>query len=83
MLSLGAWFTIQLWKPKSALIVLYYILNEIGPISSSNCWISRILRDNKSKKRETFLPLTISLVSITGIDSHVLKRLIEKKTGFC
>lgn len=82
MLSLGVWITIQLWKPKSALIVLYSILNETGPASSSNCWISRILRDDKSGEKETFLPITISLVFIVGVGSHILKLLFEKKIDY-
>ena len=58
MLSLGVWFTVQYPKPKSVLIVLYPIFNQIGPIGSPNFWVNRIPVDDRSEKRETFFPIT-------------------------
>ena len=53
MLSLGIWFTIQLPKSKSVLIVFYFIPNQTDQIGSSNCRINRAPCDDRSEKRET------------------------------
>ena len=74
ILSRSVWFTIQLPKPKSVSIVLYSILNLIGPVGISNCRIKR------SKKKDTFLPITTYLVYIEAVDSHVFEINIEKKS---
>ena len=41
MISFNAYFTIQLAKPKSVLIYIYSVLNQIGPVDGSNCCINK------------------------------------------
>ena len=58
MLLVGICFTIKFPKPKSGLIIPYSILNQTCQLRSFNHWINRTPGDNRSEKRETFLPIT-------------------------
>lgn len=54
MISFNAYFTIQLAKPKSVLIYIYSVLNQIGPVDGSNCCINKTWGGDRPEKRETF-----------------------------
>ena len=56
MNAFSVWFTRQLPKPKSVLIVHYAMLNQIDPCGSSNSSIHKTSGGDRSEKRDNFLP---------------------------